>query len=131
MSAYHGWRATPEKSWTIRWRRSNVKLSDLRKYENILRRLPGCEIYWPALAAGGGTIEQPQRLEELQLADLVTSATAAAFHSDHWGNSEPRYLSTLAPRLYRRRRSPLTSYGLKMHPWSDSTKAAYPWIAAL
>jgi hypothetical protein len=109
----------------------NVKMEDLRGYESVLSTLPGCQIHWPSLDSRGGSIDQPQRLEPLQLADLVASATGAAFNRDRWGNIETRYLQSLAPRLYRHGQSPLTSYGLKMHPWGDATKAAYPWIAAL
>jgi hypothetical protein len=35
-------------------------------------------------------------------------------------------------RIYRYSpASAVASYGLKMHPWTDTTKAAYQWIAAL
>jgi len=77
-----------------------------------------------------GRIDQPQRVEELQLADLAASATAAAFEPDRFGNTEPRYLREMAPRLYRHNGN-LTSYGLKMHPWSAAAQAAYPWVHAL
>ena len=92
---------------------------------------PGCTIYWPALDPKGGKLDQPQRLEHLQLADVAASATFAGFDPDGFGNTEPRYLQELAPRLYRRPPGALTTYGLKMHPWSATTRAAYPWVAAL
>lgn len=66
------------------------------------------------------------RVECLQLADLAASATGAAFHKDEFGNTEIQYLQGLAARLYRRNGT-LLSYGLKLHPGRDSTKAAYPW----
>ncbi|TFC03645.1 DUF3800 domain-containing protein [Cryobacterium mannosilyticum] len=108
-----------------------VSQSDLREYEHVLARQSGCQIHWASLDRKGGSIDQPQRLEELQLADLLASATGAAFNADRWGNTEQRYVQCLAPRLYRHGSSPLTSYGMKMHPWTDATKAAYPWIATL
>ncbi|RDI19665.1 DUF3800 domain-containing protein [Lentzea flaviverrucosa] len=107
------------------------KLATLREYEAKLRSSYGCQIDWAYLDPSGGKLNQPGTLEQLQLADAVASATAAAFNVDSFGNTETRYLTELAPRLYRRGNAPLTSYGLKMHPWRDSTKAAYPWAAAL
>ncbi|MFC4913030.1 DUF3800 domain-containing protein [Actinomadura gamaensis] len=106
------------------------KKEKLREYEESLRSTPGCEVAWEALDSRGGRLDQPQRLELLQLADLSASATFAAFEPDRYGNTETRYLTELAPRLYRRKHN-LTSYGLKMHPWGELTKAAYPWVATL
>ncbi|MDX3100431.1 DUF3800 domain-containing protein [Nonomuraea angiospora] len=107
------------------------KIEKLREYEAALRQLPDCNIAWGSLNVRGGRIDQPQRLELLQLADLAASATFAAFEPDSYGNTEPRYLQLLSDRLYRRGTAPVTSYGLKMHPWNGSSKAAYPWVAAL
>ncbi|SDT36438.1 Protein of unknown function [Jiangella sp. DSM 45060] len=109
------------------------KLAKLRDYEERLRRQPdgACKIAWPALDPAGGSLDQPSRNEYLQLADSVASATALAFEKDRFGNTEQRYLQELAPLLYRRGSAPLTSYGLKLHPYNDMTKAAYPWVAAL
>ncbi|MGI5201653.1 DUF3800 domain-containing protein [Spirillospora sp. CA-108201] len=106
------------------------KKEKLREYERLLRGDAACKIAWSALDPRGGQIDQPQRLELLQLADLAASATFAAFEPDRYGNTERRYLENFAGRLYRRNEK-LTSYGLKMHPWCPSTKAAYPWVAAL
>lgn len=108
-----------------------MQLSKLREYEANLRDDYDCRIHWPALDRKGGRIDQPKRIEMLQAADLAASATFAAFNPDRFGNVEPRYLQELSPRLYRRGLAPVASYGLKMHPWSGSTKAAYPWVAAL
>ncbi|WP_168220911.1 DUF3800 domain-containing protein [Actinomadura sp. WMMA1423] len=106
------------------------RMEKLREYERLLRADPDCKIAWTALDPRGGQLDQPQRLEFLQLADLAASATFAAFEPDHYGNTERRYLENFSERLYRRGEN-LTSYGLKMHPWCSSTKAAYPWVAAL
>jgi hypothetical protein len=107
-----------------------LKLAKLRAYESTLRSQPGCQIAWPWLGSSGVAVDQPTRLEYLQLGDLTASAIACGFEPDQFGNTENRYLCHLSPRLYRRMGN-LTSYGLKMHPWSDSTRAAYPWVAAL
>lgn len=111
------------------------KKGRLREYEAALRAQPEsmCKIAWPAMDPKGGRLEQPQRVEMLQLADAVASATFAAFEPDTYGNTETRYLQEFDQRMWRRGngQNRLTSYGLKMHPWNDNTKAAYPWVAAL
>jgi hypothetical protein len=107
------------------------KLAKLRQYEAALRNTPGCQVAWSVLGDRGGSIDQPSRVEALQLADTAASATFNAFEPDKYGNTEPRYLTALAHRLYRRGSAPLTSYGLKIHPQTPATKAAYPWVAAL
>lgn len=109
------------------------KLAQLRAYEARLKAQPSaaCKVEWANVDGHGGRIDQPNRVEQLQLADISASAIFQAFEPDQFGNTETRYLTELAPRLYRRPPGPLTSYGLKMHPWNETTKAAYPWVAAL
>ncbi|WP_433648982.1 DUF3800 domain-containing protein [Micromonospora zamorensis] len=107
------------------------KLPTLRQYEAALRSSRDCQIAWKVLGGRGGSLDQPSRVEHLQLADTAASATWAAFEPDKFGNTESRYLRSFASRLYRRGGAPLTSYGLKFHPSDSSTKAAYPWVAAL
>lgn len=107
------------------------KLSTLRQYEAALRNIP-TQIAWDHLDPNGGSIDQPQRDERLQLADLVASGTAPAFNPDRFGRTESRYLELLRPAIYQHSpSSELTSYGLKIHPWNASTRAAYPWIGNL
>lgn len=107
--------------------------SKLRRYESALRSTPDCSVDWRYLSEHGGRIDQPHRLEHLQLGDLAASACGAAFNADEFGNTERRYLQELAPRLYRRGTGPnsLTSYGLKVHPWTRQTQHTYPWIISL
>jgi hypothetical protein len=62
------------------------EVSALREYEEALRRGPS-QIAWEWLDPKGGTIDQPQRNERLQLADLVASATGSAFNADRHGNT--------------------------------------------
>lgn len=107
------------------------KLERLREYESRLRNEQGCQVAWPSVDPRGGRLEQPNRVEMLQAADVVASATFAAIEPDRHGNTEQRYLVEMAPRLYRRGSAALTSYGFKMHPWNDATRAAHPWVAAL
>jgi hypothetical protein len=128
-------------SWMARDRRRELnytlahivrfKMEKLREYEERLRNDSGCQVAWEWVSAHGGHIDQPSRVELLQVADIAASATAAAFEPDAHGNTEPRYLEEIGSRLYRRGAGAVTSYGLKMHPWSETTKAAYPWVAAL
>lgn len=108
---------------------SGFKMEQLREYE---RRLKGdiTEIKWAAIK-GATKIDQPNRIEHLQLGDLAASAIAQAFNVDEFGNAERRYLMEIAPRLYRRGSGALTSYGLKFLPWNDATKRAYAWVTRL
>lgn len=130
-------------SWLARFQRATLTftlaaiqrfpISKLRAYEATLQQRD-TGIAWNHLDPTGGRIDQPQRFEPLQLADLVTSGTAQAFEPDRFRNVEPRYLQEMSSRIWRGTnpsRPNLTSYGLKMHPWSQATKAAYPWVAAL
>ncbi|MEV7088013.1 DUF3800 domain-containing protein [Streptomyces sp. NPDC093085] len=110
-----------------------MEVAKLRRFEALLRAEGSetCRIEWTALDPHGGCIDQPKRIEMLQLADIAASATYKAFDKDKFGNTERRYLEHLHPRLYRRGQSALTSYGLKMCPWNETTKVAYPWISDL
>ncbi|MFD6528953.1 DUF3800 domain-containing protein [Streptomyces sp. NPDC060184] len=110
-----------------------MEVAKLRAFEAVLHEEgpETCRIEWSALDPRGGRIEQPKRIEMLQLADIAASATYKAFDTDKFGNTERRYLEYLQPRLYHRVGSSLTSYGLKMHPWNETTKAAYQWVSGL
>lgn len=112
----------------------NFKLAKLREYEHRLRAMGAteCKIAWSHVNPAGGSIDQPKRNEYLQLADMVSSAIGDAFNGDKGGTTETVYLRSISHYLYRNRNTGnLTSYGLKMHPWRETTKAAYPWVAAL
>jgi hypothetical protein len=107
------------------------KLSTLRAFEARLRSID-TEIRWTNLDPAGGQLNHPKTLELLQLADIAASSTGIAFNPPmNTGVAEPAYLMNLSPALYRRAGGKLTSYGLKMYPWWESTKAAYPWVATL
>jgi hypothetical protein len=108
------------------------KLQQLRDYEITLQRDRQCQITWSALDPRGGRLDQPSRVEGLQLADAAASATFAAYEVDVFGNTEDRYLRELSARLYRRGAgsNALTSYGLKIYP-ATAIKADHPWVAAL
>jgi hypothetical protein len=107
------------------------KLSQLRQYENKLKSISDCHIEWAHMNPSGGRIDQPKNVEQLQLADIAASAIAKAFEPDEYGITERRYLEELRPALWCPTGRPLTSYGLKMHPWNEATQGAYPWVATV
>jgi hypothetical protein len=109
--------------------------SKLREYEATLRAMDrnDCKVRWDCISNQPSRIDRPENAEMLQLSDVIASAIGAAFNQDEFGNTEQRYLQAFANRFYRGRddRGRLTSYGLKMLPWSEPTRAAHPWVAAL
>lgn len=109
---------------------TRLKMTHLRQYEAALRAIP-TTIKWAHLDPKGGSFSTPEEMDELQLADFIASATARAFEPDRYGNTERRYLEELSPLIWRRPGGSMTTYGMKMHPWRETTKAAYPWVAAL
>lgn len=109
------------------------KKEKLLEYTDRLRSAPGCQIDFRYLDPGMAVFDQPRRCEMLQVADSMTSAVAAGFEVNDKGELHPEYVQAFHGRMYRGfdGKRALTSYGLKMHPWRDATKAAYPWVAAL
>lgn len=109
--------------------------SKLREYEARLRAMSvnECKVRWDHVSHTPSRIERPEAEEMLQVADIVASSVGAAFNSDEFGNTEPRYVTAYRHRFYRGRddQKQLTSYGLKVLPWTDATRAAHPWVAAL
>lgn len=107
----------------------------LREYEAHLRSMDrnDCKVRWDCISNEPSKIERPETEEMLQIADIAASSIGVAFNADSHGNTEQRYVEQYAHRFYRgeRDRGLLTSYGLKMLPWNDMSRAAYPWVAAL
>lgn len=104
--------------------RPKLKTEHLDGYEGALKYLE-TRIEWAHLDPDGGKLDQPNRNERLQIADLVAGSVFAAFRTDRPHN--PTYLEALSGALYRRGSGHVTSYGLKLHP--KELKAAYPWVA--
>jgi hypothetical protein len=79
------------------------KIRKLREYEAILRQKPDCPITWAPMNPRGGRLDQPSRVEGLQLADTVASATFAAFEPDQFiprqAQTEGDILGRVATRL--------------------------------
>jgi Protein of unknown function (DUF3800) len=107
-------------------------IAKLREYESRLRAVTAASDFDWSYIHGPCSIDQPSRVEFLQMADICASATAAAFNPDHFSNTEERYVREFLSRFYRSGHPPrLISYGLKMHPWNASTQGAYPWVERL
>ena len=109
------------------------RLATLRADEAALRMDSNFRIAWNNVDPRGGQLDQPSRVELLQLADTAASATFRAFEKDKFSNTEPRYLREMAPRFYRGSSGVgnVARFGVKLLPTSGTTKAAYPWVAAL
>ncbi len=107
----------------------------LREYEARLRGMSrdDCKVRWDCISNTQSRIDRPESEAMLQVADVVASSIGAAFNADEFGNTEQRYIQAYAERFYRGRddAKQLTSYGLKMLPWGEATRAAHPWVAAL
>jgi hypothetical protein len=107
------------------------KIAKLLSYVNKLQAMgTGTEIRWDALYLPV-RMDTVATIECLQIADTAASATGQAFHTDEFGNVEPRYLMTIRRRLYRHPTGPITSYGMKLHPTSAVTDPRYEWVAKL
>jgi hypothetical protein len=76
-------------------------------------------------------LEQPSKIEMLQMADLVASTTWQAFERAQFGNVERRYVTELAPRLHRYPGSSVTKHGIKLHPRSVLSDPDYAWVEKL
>lgn len=56
-------------------------------------------IHWDSLVPTAG-VSTPKRQRMLQVADTASGAVHAAFEWDAFGNSEPRYLEIIRPRIW-------------------------------
>jgi hypothetical protein len=88
----------------------------LHDYRQALEASEGVDIRWKVFEKHPFRIDSPKATELLQLADTAASALFRAIEPDRYGNTEPRYLEELAPKLYRRGKAGITSYGLKTFP---------------
>jgi hypothetical protein len=88
----------------------------LHDYRVALETSDGVGIRWNVFDGHPFRIDSPKSVELLQVADTTASALFRAIEPDRYGNTEPRYLQELAPRLYRRGNADITSYGLKTFP---------------
>jgi hypothetical protein len=73
------------------------------------------EIHWASFDGHPFRFNYPSKVEILQIADTTASAIGKAVEPS-FGIVEDRYLTELAPKLYRYGSSWITSYGLKVFP---------------
>jgi hypothetical protein len=92
------------------------KAQKLHDYRQALENSAEVEIRWHVFDGHPFRIEAPKAVELLQVADTAASALFRAVEPDAYGNTEPRYLHALGPKLYRRGIANVTSYGLKTFP---------------
>ena len=110
-----------------------LEIDKLREYEEILRRIP-TEIKWDWLDPSGCEVVGYTDRDELQLADVVASATACAFEKDEYGNVEERYLRELRAPVWNglhvnvAGEGNIRTYGLKFHPARALDLARYRWV---
>ncbi len=88
----------------------------LHNYRSRLEQRSDVNIDWPLFQGHPFRIDRPSVVELLQVADIAASAIYQAVEPDDYGNTEPRYLDELRPKIYRGSPGPVTSYGLKTFP---------------
>jgi hypothetical protein len=96
----------------------------LEHYMQLLRAMP-TQIRWRAFT-GKPKIDQPSRIRQLQIADLVAGAFGSALRTDAFGNYEASYILELVPCIYIRKGGKVASYGLNPIG-SVAHLHAYPW----
>jgi hypothetical protein len=101
-------------------RRGGTDYQSMRDYlilmrDGLERVRPVRSIVWSVFSPDDIKVENHSRWAGLQLADVVTSATAAGLEANCYGNYEPRYANTLAKRFLRQRKKVLGT-GLVLVP---------------
>jgi hypothetical protein len=103
----------------------------LHGYLELLKLIP-TSVHWPSFV-GKPKIDQPRRVRQLQVADLVAGACGSALREDDFGNYEASYLMQIVPRIYVRGSAKVTSYGfnpigpvehLQSYPWWNDFEVA-------
>jgi len=96
-------------------RRGGLSYEGFRDYLRRLKDHSETTIHWPAIDIDAVDAQDHSRWAGLQIADCGTSAIAAAFEHDMYGNVEGSYIRELARNIYNRKGNYL-SYGLKILP---------------
>ena len=113
---------------------SHVRRFKIEKLHDYRRALENSDtkIHWPSLHGHPFRVDAPNSTELLQLADIAASALYRAVEPDEFGNTEQRYLRELRPKLYRRGRALVTSYGLKVFPAAEcNSGGSLHWLREL
>ena len=99
--------------------RQGMPYSEMREYlhrlEEHKEKGQDIRIEFEKVQVGRLETQTPGRSMGLQLADAVAGAFFNALEPDRFGNTEPRYIRTLLPIVYRDRGCCL-GYGLKVFP---------------
>ncbi|MFI7213150.1 DUF3800 domain-containing protein [Micromonospora maritima] len=103
------------------------KYEELYSYLDYLRRDPDCSIRWKAFAGPRPTIEQPNKIRGLQVADMVAGSVFAALRPDRHGDQEPAYLYELAHRFWVGGTRKLGTYGLHFIGGSRPRNEQFAW----
>lgn len=88
----------------------------LHEYRERLEGRNDVNIDWPIFDGHPFQIGRPENVEMLQVADTAASAIYQAVEPDDFGNTEPRYLTELKPKIFCPQGKTMTSYGLKAFP---------------
>jgi hypothetical protein len=88
----------------------------LHDYRQRLEARSDVEIDWPILNGHPFQVARPGDVELLQIADTAASAIYQAVEPDPFGNTEPRYLTEMKPKIFCPKGKVVTSYGLKTFP---------------
>jgi hypothetical protein len=128
-------------AWLVFSSRRGLRKPDIEEYLGQLQRrsspttalriLFSNSIHWPVLATDCIQVVPNKTYVGLQMADAVASSVGRAFERSAYGNTEPRYIETLKPQLYRSWGT-YFSYGVKIFPkMSDALRAEdrFNWIA--
>jgi hypothetical protein len=98
--------------------RSGMSYEKIREYLKHLEAESdrfGCTINWNVIRPDQITTFVPSKRMGLQIADAVASSAYYAINPNNYGYTEPRYVQTLKPIIYRRNGVYLR-YGLKFWP---------------
>lgn len=112
-----------------------MSYDDMRDYlERLRTETEDVNIYWDHIDCQSFRMEQKAKSRLLQAVDCVCGAVSDALEYSQFGNLEPRYITTLAPRFYRSGGN-LTSYGLKFLHANAGTltelRQEYDWLNKL
>jgi hypothetical protein len=99
--------------------RQGMSYEEMRDYLRLLKRRQDAahdvRIEFDKVIIDKIKTRTPGKSMGLQLADATAGAFFNALEADNFGNTEPRYVQTMAPVLYRRTGT-LHGYGLKIVP---------------
>lgn len=123
-------RSGGEQVHTVVSRIRGFEPENLARYEQILQGIE-TKIDWRWLDPAGCEVVKFDSREELQLADIVASATSCAVEPDRYGNVERHYLREMRAPIWDNDGGAITTYGLKFHPARALDLQPYRWVREL